>query len=197
LLYDIMFPYTAGLDFATALYNQGGMEAIDTAWQDLPQSTEQILHPDRYLAGDEPQIVTLPPLTSTLGADWRLLDQNTFGEFYLRQYLSQQLDENSVEVAATGWGGDQYAVYRNEADGTLTMVLRLAWDSAQDKAEFQAIFPQYSAYLFDTTNEAHPPGLDCVVGSKDVICLGQVAADSLVVRAPDVETAVRIFEQFP
>lgn len=197
LLDDIMFPYTAGFEFAMALYEEDGLAAIDAAWDDLPQSTEHILHPDRYMAGDVPQVVTLPPLTGTLGVGWQLLEQDMFGEFYLRQYLSQQLDENSVDVAATGWGGDQYAVYWNEADEAVTMVLRLAWDSAQDEAEFQAIFPQYSAYLFETTNEAHPPGLDCVVGPDDVICLGQVASDSLIVRAPDVDTAVRVFEQFP
>lgn len=197
LLEDILFPYTAGFDFVRALYQQNGMAAIEDAWNNLPQSTEQILHPDRYLAGDMPQVVTLAPLTETLGVGWELLEQDTFGEFYLRQYLRQQLDENSVVLAATGWGGDQYAVYWHEADEAVTMVLRLAWDSAQDKAEFEAIFPQYSAYLFDTTNEAHPPGLDCIVGTDDVICLGQAAADSLIVRAPDVDTAVRVFAQFP
>jgi hypothetical protein len=196
LINDISFPYTAGLEFTLALYQQNGLVAIDDAWHNLPQSTEQILHPAQYLAGDAPQIVTLPPLTATLGADWELLDEDTFGEFYLRQYLSQQLDENSVEVAAAGWGGDRYAVYGHESDEALVMVLRLAWDSAQDKAEFAAIYPQYAAYLFATMDETQTNGLNCISGPADLICLGQVGDDSLVVRAPDVATAVRIFKQF-
>ncbi|MCB9421357.1 MAG: hypothetical protein H6667_16255 [Ardenticatenaceae bacterium] len=196
LVNDISFPYTAGFDFVLALYQQGGLAAIDDAWNNLPQSTEQILHPEQYLAGDTPQIVALPPLTTTLGAGWEQLDEDTFGEFYLRQYLSQQLDANSVELAASGWDGDRYAVYWNESDDALVMVLRLAWDSDQDKAEFAAIFPQYPAYLFAATDETRLSGLQCVAGAADVICLGQVGSDSLVVRAPDSETAVRIFEQF-
>ncbi len=196
LINDISFPYKAGLEFVLALYRQNGLAAIDDAWHNLPQSTEQILHPAQYLAGDAPQIVTLPPLTTTLGSGWELLDEDTFGEFYLRQYLSQQLDENSVEVAAAGWGGDRYAVYGHESDETLVMVLRLAWDSAQDRAEFAAIYPQYAAYLFSTSDETQTDGLNCVSGPADLICLGQVGDDSLVVRAPDVATAVRIFKQF-
>jgi hypothetical protein len=197
LINDISFPYTAGLEFILALYRQNGLAAIDDAWHNLPQSTEQILHPAQYLAGDAPQIVTLPPLTTTLGAGWELLDEDTFGEFYLRQYLSQHLDENSVEVAAAGWGGDRYAVYGHESDEALVMVLRLAWDSAQDRAEFAAIYPQYAAYLFATMDETQTDGLNCISGLAELICLGQAGADSLVVRAPDVATAVRIFEQFP
>lgn len=193
---DISFPYTAGFEFVLALYQQNGLAAIDDAWANLPQSTEQILHPEQYLAGDAPQIVTLPPLTAALGVGWELLDEDTFGEFYLRQYLSQQLDENSVEVAASGWGGDRYAVYWRESDDALAMVLRLAWDSAQDQAEFAAIYPQYPAYLFASMDEVQTDGLNCISGPTDLVCLGQVGADSLVVRAPDVATAVRIFKQF-
>ena len=196
LINDISFPYTAGLEFVLALYQQNGLAGIDDAWRNLPQSTEQILHPANYLAGDAPQIVTLRPLTGTLGAGWQLLDEDTFGEFYLREYLGQQLDENSVEVAASGWGGDRYAVYWQEFDEELVMVLRLAWDSPQDQAEFSAIFPQYPAYLYSTMEEAQTDGLNCVSGPTDLICLGQIEDDSLVVRAPDMDTAVRIFEQF-
>ncbi|MCP4428849.1 MAG: hypothetical protein GY803_30555, partial [Chloroflexi bacterium] len=104
---DLEFPYTAGLEFALTLYRQGGFAAIGDAWSNLPQSTEHILHPERYLAGDAPQIVTLPALTDTLGAGWRLLDEDTLGEFYLRQYLGQQLDADSAVAAAEGWGGDR------------------------------------------------------------------------------------------
>jgi hypothetical protein len=196
LINDISFPYTAGFEFAMALYQQNGMAAIDDAWNNLPQTTEHILHPEQYLAGDLPQIVTLPPLTSTLGTGWELLEEDTFGEFYLRQYLTQQLDENSVEVAASGWGGDRYAVYWHEADEALVMVLRLAWDSAQDRAEFEAIYPQYPAYLFETADETRSNGLECIAGENDVICLGRVESDSLIVRAPDEDTAVLIYSEF-
>jgi hypothetical protein len=143
-----------------------------------------------------PQVVTLPALTDELGDGWEMLDEGTFGEFYLRQYLSQQLDENSVEVAASGWGGDRYAVYRQESEQVIAMALRLAWDSAEDKAEFAAIYPQYPAYLFASNEELLTDDLACIAGPDDLICVAEVGADSLIIRAPDLDTAVLIFEQF-
>lgn len=196
LVNQISFPYQAGSLFVKALFDQGGLAAIDVAWANLPQSTEHILHPEQYLAGDEPQNVTLPPLVDALGEDWALLDEGTFGEFYLREYLSQRLDKNSVDVAAMGWGGDRYAVFWDDAKQMLAMVLRLAWDSPEDKAEFMAIYSQYPAYLFDTSDELYADELACIAGPDDLICVAEVGVDSLIIRAPDLDTAVLIFEQF-
>ena len=110
LINDLAFPYTDGVEFVIDLYRENGFAAIDAAWADPPRSTEQILHPDRYRAGDAPQVVTLPPLDDTLGTGWMLLDGDILGEFYLRQYLAQQLPSATVNRAATGWGGDRYIV---------------------------------------------------------------------------------------
>src|SRR5690606_10361554 len=72
LVNDLAFPYTSGVEFVVDLYREGGFAAIDAAWASPPRTTEHILHPDRYLAGDAPQIVALTPLTDTLGAGWEL-----------------------------------------------------------------------------------------------------------------------------
>ena len=125
LISSLSFPYSSGYRFVETLYDAGGFEAIDAAWADPPRSTEHILHPERYLAGDAPQIVTLPPLTDTLGVGWELLEDDILGEFFLREYLDQQLAAAVAERAAEGWGGDRYAVYWNEATGGLVMALRL------------------------------------------------------------------------
>ncbi|MDT8306080.1 MAG: Ig-like domain-containing protein, partial [Anaerolineae bacterium] len=78
---SFLFPYERGLEFAEALYTRGGWAALNQAWQNPPRSTEQILHVDRFLAGDAPQIVSLAPLTDTLGAGYELLQTDVFGEF--------------------------------------------------------------------------------------------------------------------
>ena len=55
-----LFPYEAGLRFAMQLQMQGGWDAVNAAFATPPASTEQILHPDKYLAGEAPVAVTLP-----------------------------------------------------------------------------------------------------------------------------------------
>jgi hypothetical protein len=185
------FPYSAGFEFVTALYRQGGFTAIDAAWANPPLSTEHILHPDRYLAGDDPIPVTLAPLTATLGAGWELLDQDVFGEFYLRQYLLQQLSNQEVDVAATGWGGDQYAVYWNESNEELVMVLRLVWDTAVDSDEFAAAYARYATQLTGAAEQVVSGGGRCW-SSQDVICIYHEGEETVVVRAPDLTTTSRI-----
>ncbi len=188
LINDLAFPYTSGVEFVLSFYREGGFEAIDAIWADPPRSTEHILHPDRYAAGDAPLAVTLPPLTDTLGAGWELLDEDIMGEFYLRQYLDQQLTGAAVDRAATGWGGDRYVVYWNEAEDALVMALRLVWDTPADALEFAEAFPAYPAALFAAEGEMQSNGSTCWQGD-DVICFLQVEGESLVVRAPDVATA--------
>lgn len=193
---DLEFPYSAGFEFVMNLYQEGGFEALDEVWQNPPQSTEQILHPEKYQDQDLPQNVSLPNLVDVLGDEWQLVDEDTFGEFYLRQYLGQQLNEDSVKMAATGWGGDRYVVYENEAAGNLVMVLRVAWDEAVEGAEFNEIFPQYPAYLFETDESFSEDGLECWSGTDAIICLYELGEDSLILRTPDVDTAVRILQAF-
>jgi hypothetical protein len=188
---DLIFPYTSGYEFMQTLYNQGGFDAIDEAWANPPQSTEQILHPDRYFAGDMPQLVSVAPLTDTLGTGWRQLDQDVFGEFYLRQYLEQQLPATQVDSAASGWGGDQYAVYWNEDAGELVMVLRLAWDSAQDGEEFATALADYTTATYGGPGRVESDGGVCWQGS-DVTCFFRLGDQSFIVRAPTLALAQAI-----
>lgn len=188
---ELEFPYVAGLNFVETLYEQGGFEAINRAWQDPPLSTEHILHPERYLADDLPQIVALAPLTDTLGSGWELVDEDVLGEFYLREYLAQQLEEKLVETAATGWGGDRYAVYWHEDNREAVMALRLAWDSANDGDEFEAAYADFAGKFFGTPGEPQASGGRCW-SADDVICLYTPGDDSLIVRAPDLVSALVI-----
>lgn len=193
LVNDLAFPYTDGVEFVIDLYREGGFEAIDAAWDAPPRSTEQILHPDRYRAGDMPQLVTMVPLTTTLGAGWELLDEDILGEFYLRQYLDQQLPTATVDRVATGWGGDRYNVYWNAAEGALAMALRLVWDTPADALEFAQAYPDYPAALFEVEAETQPDASLCWTGD-DAICFLQIEGESLVTRAPDAATALALLQ---
>ncbi len=188
---ELEFPYTAGLEFVQALYAQGGYATVDDAWENLPQSTEQIIHPERYLTGDEPQVVTMQPLTDTLGVGWQRLDEDTLGEFYLREYLAQQLEGGLVESAASGWGGDRYTVYWNDEAEEIVMVLKLVWDTVADGEEFFGAYENYPANLFGVGVNEQPDGGLCWQGA-DVICLYQIGEATVIVRAPDLETVADV-----
>jgi hypothetical protein len=63
---SLLFPYQEGTDWTRSLYKQGGWDRVSKAFTDLPQSTEQILHPEKYFAHEAPVKVTLPDITPLL-----------------------------------------------------------------------------------------------------------------------------------
>jgi hypothetical protein len=146
---DLYFPYEKGQAFVQVLFDDGGFDRVDEAFEDLPVSTEQILHPERY-PGDQPIPVFLPDLTEILGTDWSLYDQNVMGEWYTYLILNQayeedlRLSESFASTAAEGWGGDAYAFYINEETGGVVFVLDSTWDTSDDAVEFSDAFQSYA-----------------------------------------------------
>src|SRR5215212_1396537 len=45
------FPYQEGAAFVALLYQDGGWRAVNAAFKNPPRSTEQVLHPERYISG--------------------------------------------------------------------------------------------------------------------------------------------------
>lgn len=185
------FPYTVGGEFVNYLYQQGGWGAINQAWSNLPTSSEQIYHPERYVAGDVPQIVSVVPLTDTLGADWQLVRQETAGEFFIREHLLLYLGEAEAEAASTGWGGDQFAVYWNEAGSQVALLFRIAWDTAGDAAEFAAAYQTFNTTARRASLGQQADGGTCWQAS-DVVCLYAQGSETVIVRGPTLEMVGRI-----
>src|SRR6266536_3153901 len=131
----LLFPYQDGEKWVSELYKQGGWDRVSKAFTELPQSTEQILHPEKYFAHEPPVRVTLPDVApvldrrsrseiggrrSQVGQDlrtarppaWKRLDSDVNGEwgFYLilDQFLKSPAESRR---AAAGWGGDRFALY--------------------------------------------------------------------------------------
>jgi hypothetical protein len=182
----LLFPYEAGADFVRTLYNAGDYPALDAAWATPPQSTEQILHPEKFLADEGPSLVTLPDLLPVLGGDWTLAEENVLGEFMLGQYLAQQLNETQVETAVSGWGGDRFAIYTNEGEESFLMLLHTVWDTTDDSTEFAALYPNYPTRLYGSSGELQANGGECWQGEADLICLYQSEQETLIVRGSEL-----------
>ncbi len=133
----LLFSYEAGQTFATAVYEEAGYPGIDAALQDPPQSTEQILHPEKYLDStrDEPVVVENPDITQELGDDWELISADVLGEWDFQIMLEENGVAGSTSAtAAAGWGGSWFDIY--ESDDAALSLLTTRWDTAQDADEF-------------------------------------------------------------
>ncbi len=151
---SLLFPYQEGLNWTRAVYKEGGWAQVSQAFKTLPQSTEQILHPEKYLAHEAPVKVTLPDVTSLLNKDggksvppasaggsktpvtWKRIYSDVNGEWGTYLLLDQFLDSPAdSRRAAAGWAGDRYAVYESSA-GKVIFVSVSVWDSDNDAREF-------------------------------------------------------------
>lgn len=133
---SLEFPYTSGSDFVAYLSERDGWEAVNTAYEHPPQSTEQIIHPDKYLAGEAPLPVAIPDLGGVTGTGWTVLDEDVMGEFDLRELLSADLPGARARRAAAGWGGGSFRLYEQGSESLLVMLI--AWDTQGDADEFAA-----------------------------------------------------------
>jgi hypothetical protein len=138
LVEGLLFPYTAGQAFVLPLQSSGGWKAVDALYEDMPRSTEQILHPDKYRAGEEPVTVALPKtLAADMGKGWKASMQDTFGEFQYGVWLrASGIRAGDASKAAAGWAGDRLAVL-DGPDDTWAVVMRSTWDSDDDAKAFQ------------------------------------------------------------
>jgi len=142
---ELLFPYLAGTGFTQEfLKAHTGWQDLHLIFQNPPVSTQQILHPDLYLHGVKPEAVTLPEWKGLVPGDWKLLEENTMGEFGVEEILKQLLDENRAELLAPAWKGDRYAVFEDAKTKAHPLVFRLALDNPDDAAHF---FGQYSEAL--------------------------------------------------
>ena len=138
------FPYEDGYWFISALNANGGLRRIDRAYANPPASTEQILHPEKYLAGESPVRVTLPDIVDALGSSWERLDSGTIGELLLKLMLQSELEYDQVYKSAAGWGGDSYVIVRNPTTKESALVSLSAWDSTKDAQEFFVAYADYA-----------------------------------------------------
>ncbi len=130
----LLFPYLRGQEFCQALYQTGGWNALAEAFRHPPESTAEILHPERFLAHpDHPSTTIQLPGGTLLGQT--PIGNNVLGEFGVRQLLTRWLkDDAGADRIAAGWTADRYLVYGDAKASSY--VWESAWSSPAAAAEF-------------------------------------------------------------
>jgi hypothetical protein len=140
---QLLFPYEAGHAFAQEVHRAAGgrWTLLDAALRLRPPvSTEQVLHPDKYLAFEEPERVRVRA-RAALGEGWRRIAAGSLGEWQTMQLL-RRAGVAGARDAAAGWGGDRYETWSGPAGEAL--VVRWRWDTAADRREFLVRLREYA-----------------------------------------------------
>jgi hypothetical protein len=127
----LLFPYFEGMDFMIALYRAGGFPIIDQVFARPPTTTEQVLHPEKYVAG-EPAI----PVRSPAAPDgYRPVSTGRMGELQTRALLAGCIGAEAARAVSEGWGGDAFTIV--EKDRARAVMWSTAWDTEPLAARFE------------------------------------------------------------
>jgi hypothetical protein len=129
------FIWRRGGIFMETMRQTGGAEKLREVYRKLPESTEQILHPEKYLKGERPMVLDLGPIEELFAArKCARVFRTTIGELGTA-LLIESLQEKARPEASEGWGGDLLLAWK-EGDRTL-IVWAAAWDTEGDAREFE------------------------------------------------------------
>jgi len=168
---QLIFPYVQGQEFIKRLYAAGGWGVVNAAYRFRPPaSTEQIMHPDKYLAVELPDKVRLH---ASPGAGWRRVVGGTWGEWATGQLVGNQ--------AATGWGGDRYELWQRGSDDCAApcrdrdaLVMRWRWDDRASARRFEGALNEWT------------------VGKPGALAVGSRGLEVALALAPSQDLAERL-----
>lgn len=148
-LQDLAFYSESGLEFARGLFEAGGWEQVDAAYAELPTTSEQILHPEKYLAGEDAVAIDPFDLSDALGSQWQPQGSGELGEWLTRLVLTANQDSSARiaasrgATAAAGWGGDAFQAFWRPSDGQVVLAQLWLMDSEDEAGQLIEALQDY------------------------------------------------------
>ena len=198
------FPYIEGASFVDRLRRTEGVASINDAFAVPPDSTEQVLHAEKYESREQPVEVSLPETLygpdGPAGPEWESVDADVLGEFFLRSWL-EAISARPVDAAdaAAGWGGDAIELAAN-GDGDYALAVKIVWDEPErDSEEFFLVMTGVMSRSPDFTplDIGPNPGVRAYEGAGGVIVVSTLTdAESgrftAVAAAPELGDAMAL-----
>ena len=121
---QLLYPYVEGLNFDCALYEKGGWDAIDKAYADPPETTAEVMFPERY--GEKPKT---PPAPISPGPDWKRELRTEVGAADLEWLFAAPGDDQAKSLAeprqaAAAWDGGQATLWSRGSQSAVAISLR-------------------------------------------------------------------------
>jgi hypothetical protein len=180
----LVAPYVDGTAFVNELRRRGGWPMVDQAWTTPPQSTEQVLHVEKWIAHEAPLTVAAPTF-ATLGAGWTVAQTDTTGELGLRVLAEEWMPHDLAAATAAHWGGDREVLVKNGEQAALAIKVR--WDAGAPKDD------AFAESAFDALVRSTVKTKDAVPCSQRAdrgpFAIGRKGRDVVIVAGPAKVTA--------
>lgn len=135
-----VFRYRDGVRLVESVRRSRGQRGVDDLFRRPPLSSEQVLHPEKYLSNEAPREVSVDA-AGFIESGWESVTSTPLGEIGVRGVLMAGMPVKDAMRGAAGWGGDQACLF--ERARTLPLfVWKTAWDKREDAAEFFRAYNQ-------------------------------------------------------
>lgn len=134
--YRFTMPYIDGLRFVTAVLKKKKWKGVNKILTSPPQSTEQVLHPGKYLKRETP----IPVTVRYKPEGYEHYHSGVIGEYYLNILLMEK-PANRYMDHAVGWGGDTFFIYVDPS--SYFLVWKSLWDEDAFCANFYFAFKRF------------------------------------------------------
>lgn len=139
----LVFPYTEGMLFQNAVLQHDGQKSFAEVFRRPPVSTQQILHPEKYFAGEQPTYPALPQVVLPHG--YKSLVGGTLGELDHEALLEQFLGKDAAEKIAPHWRGSNFELREKKKGGPVVLLYAVEWDSEQAARDYFGAYRQILA----------------------------------------------------
>jgi hypothetical protein len=164
----LLFPYTEGLLFQQAVVEKMGTAAFTAVFRDPPVSTQQILHPQKYLAHARPVRPPLPEFPSE--RHYRVFTDGEMGELDHAILLRQYAGEHESAALAPEWRGGCFRLFKRKGQPAdwRQMVLAYAseWTGPEPARRYFELYQKVLARKWKTF-EVTSRSADWVAGRGD------------------------------
>lgn len=128
---DETFVYRAGARFVASLYRAGGFALVNRAFLSAPQTTADVLHPQRYLGGVGQRIIgsLVPPGSLSV-------PQAPLGELGLIGLLLACMPLDEARETARGWMGDRVLSAPGAESDRRPLIMVSAWEEERHVRRF-------------------------------------------------------------
>lgn len=129
---SLVFPYAQGMMFQHKVVEKMGKVAFSEVFRRPPESTQEILHPERYFAREAAVKPPLPELPAP--KQWKPVTGGTAGEFDHRVLLKQY--SPNFELLASEWRGAQFRIFEHRSTKRIVLSYASQWGSEKVAGDF-------------------------------------------------------------
>jgi len=140
--HQLVMPYIEGLKFVNSILERKNWKGVNKILKSPPVSSEQILHPEKYLKKELPLSVEI----GFKPDGYALYHSGVIGEYYLNILLQTR---NMYKDYAAGWGGDRFEIYQKAAPSSCFFIWESLWDDERSCGNFYRIFKSFIEKKFN------------------------------------------------